>query len=88
MRFSAFEWDKSNIEHIARYQVIPEEVEEAFLGRNQIRKTRDDRYILLGQSTEGRYLTVIFIPKANKVRVITARDMDYKERRLFKQKEG
>ncbi|KLU62626.1 hypothetical protein CEB3_c10490 [Peptococcaceae bacterium CEB3] len=44
--------------------------------------------MIYGQSAEGRYLTIILILKGNKVRVITARDMDYKERHLFKYREG
>ncbi len=88
MRFSEFDWDHSNIEHIARHQIVPEEVEETFLEKHLIRKTRDDRYILLGQSAEGRYLTVVFVIRANKVRVITARDMEKNERHIFKRKEN
>lgn len=88
MRFSEFEWDEANTEHIARHQVTPEEAEEVFGGQYMIRKTREERYIALGQTEEGRYLAVVFARKGNKVRIITARNMDDKERYLFKRKEG
>jgi uncharacterized DUF497 family protein len=83
MRISRFEWDEWNINHIAAHSVTPEEVEEVFIGRHMIKSTRDSRYIALGQTEEGRYLTIVFEQKQRSIRVITARDMTQSERRLF-----
>jgi len=50
-----------------------------------IMRSREGRYLALGQTLEGRYPTVVFAPKeAGIARVITAREMDKKERRRFK----
>lgn len=86
IRFKVFEWDKANIEHIARHQVTPEEAEEVFQERVSVKRVRDDRYMALGQTEEGRYLAVVFIRKNNVIRVITARDMEKHERTLYKRK--
>lgn len=83
MRLRSFEWDDVNIAHIARHNVTPEEVEEAFEGRHQIRRSMAGRYTLLGRSASGRYLMVAFIMRATEVRTITARDMTSAERRRY-----
>ena len=85
MRISGFEWDKANIEHIARHQVVPEEAEEVFLNRHIVRNTRDGRYQAFGQTDEGRYLLVVYIQKKGRIRIITARDMTSSERKYFTQ---
>jgi uncharacterized DUF497 family protein len=87
MRISRFEWDEANIEHLARHQVIPAEAEEVFASRYIVYKSRNDCFIALGQTEEGRFLTVVFARKHSFIRVVTARDMDEKERKLFKRKE-
>ena len=42
------------------------------------------RYLVLGQSEEGRYLFVIYDVKENRIRIAIARDMEDKERRLYR----
>lgn len=43
--------------------------------------------VALGQTEDSRYLMVVFtIPKLGKAKVITARDMNNRERRLYKRK--
>lgn len=81
MRLRSFEWNEINIAHIARHNVTPEEVEEAFESRHQILKSWAGRYALLGRSAAGRYLLVAFIIRAGAVRTITARDMTAAEKR-------
>ncbi len=83
MRLHSFEWDDINVAHIARHNVTPEEVEEAFESRHRIRRSRAGRYALLGRSATGRYLMVAFIIRAGTVRAITARDMTSTEKRLY-----
>ncbi|MEK7234733.1 MAG: BrnT family toxin [Elusimicrobiota bacterium] len=83
MRLSSFEWDDANVAHIVRHNVTPEEVEEAFQGRHQIRRSIASRYTLLARSAAGRYLMIAFILRAGTVRTITARDMTSAERRRY-----
>jgi uncharacterized protein len=84
---SGFEWDDDNIGHIQRHDFSPDEVEEVFASDWKVRRTRESRYIALGETLDGRLAFVVFqrLPKAV-VRVITARDMEAKERRLFRRK--
>ena len=83
MRIKSFEWDDINVAHIARHNVTPDEVEEAFEFRRRIYRSRAGRYMLLGRSGAGRYIMVAFIISAGAVRTITARDMTGTEKRLY-----
>jgi uncharacterized DUF497 family protein len=84
---SGFEWDDVNIFHIERHAFTPEEVEEVFAGNHKVKRTREKRYIALGETLDGRLAFVVFrrLP-GGLVRVITARDMEASERRLFRRK--
>lgn len=77
-------WDERNISHIAKHNVTPSEAEKVCYSPKSIVYRRGDRYIVLGQTGAGRYLFVVleFLGKGT-ARVITARDMDKKERRLY-----
>jgi uncharacterized protein len=87
MRRFEFEWDDANVEHIARHHVAPEEAEEVFRSRFHLMHSRLGRYTALGQTESGRYLFCIFEPKgAGVVRIITARDMEDPERKLYQRK--
>ena len=86
--------DILDIEKLERkHQVFPYEVEEVLDGAPQIyfaekgTVTGEDMYLALGQTDEGRYLSVFFIYKQNRVAlVVSARDMDSKERKRYGKK--
>ena len=87
MVISGFEWDDDNAQHIERHGFAPEEVEEVFAGDHRIRRARERRYIALGETLDGRLAFVVFRRLSGGiVRVITARDMEAGERRLFRRK--
>ena len=87
MVISGFEWDDDNIYHIQRHEFTPEEVEEIFAGDHKIRRTRQKRYLAFGETLDGRLAFVVFRRlSGGLVRVITARDMEASERRLFRRK--
>lgn len=87
MVISGLEWDDDNTVHIERYEFTTEEVEEVFAGGHKVRRTREKRYIALGETFDGRLAFVVFRRLSRGlVRVITARDMDASERRLFRRK--
>ena len=87
MLIASFAWDEGNLSHVARHRVDADEVEEAFLGRHHLFRTRDGRYILLGRSGIGRFLLVVFQWQEDAVvRTITARDMTPAEKRLYRRK--
>ena len=87
MVISGFEWDEDNILHVERHRFTPEEVEEVFAGDHRVRRTRQKLYIALGETLGGRLVLVVFRRlHGGLIRVITARDMDDSERRLFRRK--
>ena len=85
MEIQRFSWNADNLEHISNHGVTPEEIEEiAFEGLPYIRKGGQGKRYLYGKTVDGRYLFVVYVPVGKRrVRVITARDMDAKEKRLY-----
>ncbi|MFC1496663.1 BrnT family toxin [Candidatus Margulisiibacteriota bacterium] len=89
MRFESFIWNKQNVEHIARHNVSIDEAEEVFIENPIIFRSRNNSYAAFGKNESGRYLPVIFTYKEKGVvRIITARDMSEKEKKLYKRKRG
>ena len=83
-------WPADRIDHVARHDIIPEEVEEVCLGEPLVLRAKSEGanpvYNVLGQTESGRYLccVVIRFPDGNGY-PITARPMDEKEKRRFKE---
>lgn len=78
---------------IERHQVTQDEVEEVFFNRPRYRfvesshRPEEDVYSASGQTDAGRYLIVFFIHKPdNTALILSARDMDKKERRRYERK--
>ncbi|MGH2532935.1 MAG: BrnT family toxin [Thermomicrobiales bacterium] len=77
------EWDAGNIDHIIeRHDIYPEEAEQVFRNGAYIRHEAGG-YRAYGQSDSGQYLFVACLLRGNRVRVISARPMRAKERRLY-----
>lgn len=84
MRTFELVWDDDTVEHLARHGVDVEEAEEACRSRPHVLRARYGRYLVLGQTEAGRYLTVIVAPLSRgRATLITARDMDTSERRRY-----
>lgn len=93
MQISQLVWNENIIEHIARHNVSPEEVEEVCFGQPLIVKSKqaskgpNPTYYALGQTENGRYLFVMFIYfKQGRAMVVTARDMDPAERKYYQRR--
>jgi uncharacterized DUF497 family protein len=88
MEIREFEWTDRNIEHIARHNVSPDEVEDvAFDDEPWIRKRRKGTRYMLGYTIGGRYLFIVYSLNSKGIaRVITAMDMDEKTRNLYKKR--
>ena len=87
MKLGRLRWDEANIEHIARHDVSPEEVEQACRIQPKVRRGRCGRYLVLGRTAEGRYLLVVLAYLGRgEARPITARGMDRKERAIYRRK--
>lgn len=85
MKIRYFEWDDDNEDHIARHGVETDEVEEVFVDRHRLYRSREGRYVAMGRSAAGRYLFVVFEKReSGTIRVTTARNMSEKEKKHFK----
>ena len=87
---SSFEWDLGNIEkNWIKHQVTYQEAEEAFFSRPALvfedegHSESERRLLLWGQTGKGRYLAVVFTYRVEKIRVISARPMNRKERTAY-----
>lgn len=84
-----FDWDANNIEHISRHNLIPAEVEQVFQDTRKIgtasRKTGSEkRWAIIGRSYGGRILFIVYTRRGRKIRVVTARDATFSEKRLYR----
>ena len=85
IRIEGFQWDERNEEHLLkRHGVTPEEAEDVFYTDPYFRRGRDGTRYVYGQTEAGRYLFVVYLDLGGGiVRVISARDMKPRERRLY-----
>jgi uncharacterized protein len=92
MRIEGFIWLDEIIEKLeVKHKVSPFEVEEVFDRQPRFRyiskgrrNKKENVYAAYGQAEEGRYLVVFFIHKlGNLALIISARDMDNKERKQY-----
>jgi uncharacterized DUF497 family protein len=87
-----FDWDAGNREkNWQKHRVSIGECEEVFfnlplvLQDDPIHSKTESRSLVLGQTSAGRYLFIVFTIRQDKIRVISARDMNEKERNLYAQ---
>ena len=79
-------WSRRAQEHIARHGVTFNEVEQATDDCLYF-KRQGDRYMAIGQTYSGRYITAIVAPNpTGDWRVITARPSNYREIRLVRRR--
>lgn len=84
------DWNKGNQnKNFHKHGISDQECEEAFFdSRKKILKDilhsqREERYILLGQTKGQKILVVVFTVRRHRVRVISARGLNRKERKLY-----
>ncbi|MBI2427099.1 MAG: BrnT family toxin [Candidatus Kerfeldbacteria bacterium] len=85
-----FEWDSGNSQkNVVKHGVTNEECEEVFFDpqkkilRDVLHSHKEKRYLLLGKTKHHRALFVVFTLRKSKIRVISARDLNKKERQLL-----
>lgn len=88
-----FEWDKGNIDkNLMDHGVSDKEAEEVFdspskfIFKDEKHSLVENRYMIWGVTNKTRKLAVFFTLRENKVRIISARDMNRKERRTYEKK--
>jgi uncharacterized DUF497 family protein len=87
-----FIWDKGNInKNWGKHKVKDSECEEVFFDSNKVilkdvlHSENEDRMIILGETRERRLLFVVFTVRDKKARIISARDINRKERKLYEE---
>ena len=85
-----FQWDEGNSEkNWIRHQVTKSECEQVFFNKPLIlvddpqHSKKEKRWYVLGRTEFDRLLFVVFTIRKNLVRVISARDMNKKERTVY-----
>lgn len=94
MNINGFIWLPEILEKLdVKHHVSQDEAEEVFFNRPRYRfietgnRAGQDIYSASGQTDGGRYLIVFFVRKSdNRALVLSARDMDKNERRLYERK--
>jgi len=90
-----FDWDDGNgLKSVDKNSVSQAEAEQVFtderlLIANDLRHSQDEeRHNAMGRTIDGRLLHVTFTlsDRRTKIRVISARDANRKERRIYEQK--
>lgn len=88
--FIGFEWDKGNKDkNWIKHKVSDIESEEVFFNvplvvfPSKAETKVEDRYYVLGKNDEERSLFVVFTKRDDKIRIISARDMNRKERKCY-----
>ena len=79
-------WNEWNIEHIARHSVTIDEANEVCSGRFIVLRGYAGRFIIVGQSIDGRALSIVVEPEDEwKYYVVTARSASRGERRAYRE---
>jgi uncharacterized DUF497 family protein len=86
-----FQWEAGNAAKIwERHRVMSAECEELFfnhplvVGIDQGHSAVEERPYALGQTDSGRRMFVVFTIRGKLIRVISARDMSRKERKIYR----
>jgi uncharacterized DUF497 family protein len=90
VRISEIIWTETDVEHLSRHRIMPEEVEEVLasgpLWRRGPKHPKTGRISLYapGQTEAGRYLFIVLSLRGQgRARCVTAMEMDEKTRRYY-----
>ncbi|MBI4875310.1 MAG: BrnT family toxin [Acidobacteria bacterium] len=87
---TGFEWDEHNSQkNWEKHKVAVRECEQVFFNVPLVveadprHSQREPRFYCLGRTDSGRLLFVVFTARGRLIRVISARDMNRKEREVY-----
>lgn len=89
LEFGGFEWDVGNREKNLKHGVHASECEQVFFNAPLVilddpkHSVAEDRFAAFGQTDQGRRLVVVYTQRGNLLQVISARDMNRRERALY-----
>ncbi len=86
----SFEWNKGNIDkNLKKHGVTNKEAENVFenkpllVSEDREHSKTERRYQALGKTDTDRFIFISFTVRNDSVRIISARDMSRKERRVY-----
>ncbi len=92
-KITGFEWDKGNTDKsYQKHGITPNEAEQVFtdedvqVERDIKHQEKEKRYIAIGKNAADRILFIVFTMRKNKIRVISERIANQKERRLYEER--
>lgn len=87
-----FVWDEGNQDkNWEKHKVTNDEAEQVFedeknvIYRDLFHSQTEERYIILGETSKKRLLYIVFTTRRGKIRIISARDINRKERKLYEE---
>ncbi len=87
------EWDEGNVDkNLIKHNVSSKEVEEVFTNQplkifaDLKHSQQESRFLAYGITNIARKLTIVFIIRNQKIRVISARDQNKNERIIYESK--
>lgn len=88
-----FEWDKGNKDkNQVKHGICAQECEEVFFDPDKkilkdiLHSDNEDRYLLIGQTAAKKVLFIVFTIRRQKVRIISARVTNKRERGLYEER--
>ena len=85
-----FDWDEGNTDkNWAKHKVLSKECEEIFFNdplvitSDKKHSIVEKRYLCFGRTNTNRLLTIIFTIRKNKIRIISARSQNRKEKKYY-----
>ena len=92
-KIKGFEWDKGNIDKSFRkHGITAKEAEEAFLDERTFlqedikHSEKEKRFIAISTTNQNKILFSIFTLRNDKIRIVSTRIANKKERRLYEEK--
>jgi len=91
-RLVKFEWDKGNLDKsYEKHGITVKEAEELFLDKDVVfvedikHSQKEARLIAIGKTFAGKILFAVFTIRKDKVRIISVRRVNKKERRQYEE---
>lgn len=88
-----FEWDVENLDkNYQKHGITIKEAEELFLDKDVLivedikHSQEEERFIAIGKTFEGKILFAVFTARKDKIRLISVRMANKKERRHYEEK--
>jgi hypothetical protein len=82
-----FEWDETNIGHLALHQLLPAEAEQVIVNRpidlDAYLRNGEERMVQIGETNAGKILIVVSTMRDAKIRVVTVWPAKERLRRYF-----